>query len=649
MKPLIFDTETHRFGPGDMAPRMVCVTWVRPGLEGRIRHARDARALFEDWIKGDELLVGHNVAYDLAVVCRMWPELIPAVFAKYDRDQITDTLIREQLLAIAAGKFRGSLDHNGEWKAMKFALDACYYRRTGDWLEKDEWRLRYSEFDTTPVDQWPEGARKYAIDDAVATLSVFASQETDRWLARSAVDSALGAQAADLLQDQFRQARAAFALHLSSCWGITVDPAATSRLEAALNEEFDEAVATLQAAGIVRANGTADTKAAQACMAEACQEQGLRPLMTKGGALSLASDWCEEVAGDEDSVRTPAQEIVACYSKFLTLRKKLSNDIEMLHKGILHARYGLAESGRTTCRGGVQTTSRAGGIRECFRPRPGTVFAQADYEGLELHTLAQWCESTLKPRGVECRMGNALRAGQDLHLVVAADMLGNTYEETSARLKAGDKAVKEARQQAKPINFGRPGGLGDARYVDFAKKAYGVAVTLEEARAQKQRWMQLFPEMQAFFDAAAEATATDSGLGAEWTLFSNRFGTGITYSALCNRRFQGLGSDAAKAGLWLVTRACYAEPASPLYGCRVVAFIHDELLVEVPDEPARADAAARELSRLMVEGARKFLPDVTPKAPPTLQRAWSKDAKALYDAQGRLVPWAPEEPALLAA
>jgi hypothetical protein len=69
-----------------------------------------------------------------------------------------------------------------------------------------------------------------------------------------------------------------------------------------------------------------------------------------------------------------------------------------------------------------------------------------------------------------------------------------------------------------------------------------------------------------------------------------------------------------------------------------VLFAHDEFVTEVRDDERAADAA-EEQARLMVAGAKVFLPDLDVKAEPVLMRRYSKEAEPRRDASGRLVPW----------
>ncbi len=620
MTVVAIDCESWLIEPGLLAPPLVCLQWQRQGDDPQLVTHREARPVIEKLLRGSDVLVGHNIAFDAGVLGAAFPDLLPLIFAKYDRDEICDSMIREQLVMISRGQFRSYEGPDGELKAVKYSLADCVARHFGRHLQKeDTWRLRYRELHDVALADWPEDAKHYAIEDARVTLALYESQ--------------INVAHADVFRDQWRQARAAFALHLSSAWGICTDPEAVDALEARLTAEFEELQRELQNEGLIRDNGTADTKAAQAAMTRACEEEGLPIAKTKGGAVSLSSEACDRL--DEDSV-------IGQYSRYLTLRKTLANDVKMLRSGCevpIQPRYGLADTGRTTAsKPALQAINRGAGIREAFRPRPGNCFIQADFEGLELHTLAQWCITNIG----YSKLGEALNEGKDVHLLTAATQLGMTYEDAEVEKGKGSKAVKEYRQRAKAINFGLPGGLGAKGLARYARVAYRVNMSEQEAMAAKQAWLALYPEMNEHFRLAALATNNFAKVGTETHIFSGRVRGGARYSALCNGRFQGLGADAAKNALWLVTKACYVDVNSPLYGWRVVAFVHDELIAEGP--MGDCDAAAREMSRLMCEGANVFVHDCPVEAPPVAMMLWSKGAYAVTDDQGRLVPWAPEAP-----
>jgi DNA polymerase-1 len=110
-------------------------------------------------------------------------------------------------------------------------------------------------------------------------------------------------------------------------------------------------------------------------------------------------------------------------------------------------------SGRTSWSDpNLQNPPRAGGVRECFVPRPGFVFVAVDYDTLELRALAQVCLDLFG----WSKMADRLNAGEDLHAALGARFLGIDYDAFMKLREAGDEDAKKARQNAKGFNFGRP-------------------------------------------------------------------------------------------------------------------------------------------------------------------------------------------------
>lgn len=298
-------------------------------------------------------------------------------------------------------------------------------------------------------------------------------------------------------------------------------------------------------------------------------------------------------------------------------------------------------------------------------PRGALVFANADYDGLELRTMAQACLLLVG----ESKLAEVLNAGRDPHLAMAATMLGMSYDEAKAQKDSPDKAVSsridDARQAGKVANFGFPGGLGAEKLVLFARKSYKVSLSVDGAKQLKQTWLETFPEFRKYFAAVNAMMAPEGATFLHF--FSGRVRGNANYCATCNSLFQGLGADATGNALFLISEACYTPVAcyackgsgcawcwgsgvSALYGTRLVNYIHDDNQVECPE--ARGHEVAHELVRIMIEGAAPYIPDVPATAKPQLSRYWSKDAKQVWiedeaslvrdKATGkgkRLVPW----------
>jgi DNA polymerase I-like protein with 3'-5' exonuclease and polymerase domains len=271
------------------------------------------------------------------------------------------------------------------------------------------------------------------------------------------------------------------------------------------------------------------------------------------------------------------------------------------------------------------------------------VFLVADYDGLELRTLAQVCKSLFG----QSKLAEILNQGKDPHLMVAATILGVSYQEALRRNEAQDEEVDRARQTGKVANFGFSGGLGFESLILFAKRAYKIEMTVDEAKQLKIDWMEAFPEMALYFDYVGAKTAKSyENVATIEQLFTKRIRGKIRFTVACNSLFQGLGSDATKNAGWLITKACYLDRESPLYGCRIVNYVHDEFILECDEE--RAHAGAMALRNLMIDGAVPFLPDVPPTVTkPMVARCWSKKVRQVWKHGGdkqkdyldTLVPW----------
>jgi hypothetical protein len=136
----------------------------------------------------------------------------------------------------------------------------------------------------------------------------------------------------------------------------------------------------------------------------------------------------------------------------------------------------LLETGRTSYRGVIQLFPRKPGhknekgewvpsLRECIEARFGKLFSSEDYDSGELVTHAQSCIWICG----ESMLANALLQGKKVHHLLGAQMIGMGYEEFLAITNDPNhpryQVCKDARQAAKPGNFGFPGGMGPVKLV----------------------------------------------------------------------------------------------------------------------------------------------------------------------------------------
>ena len=112
------------------------------------------------------------------------------------------------------------------------------------------------------------------------------------------------------------------------------------------------------------------------------------------------------------------------------------------------------------------------------------------------------------------------------------------------------------------------------------------------------------------------------------TTLTGRVRGRVGFTQARNTPFQGLAADGAKLALWALSRARY----------RVVAFIHDEVLIELPEDADHA-AEAASVAGIMEKEMERVTGGVPVATEYALCRRWSKKAKAVFDGGGRLLPW----------
>lgn len=624
-----FDTETHLIAEGRLAPPIVCVTQTVGGDPPTISDRAEGLDGIETALicKGAfRTIVGHNVAYDLGCVVEARPDLTRPVFDGYEADRITDTMLRQELIDIAVGCHRG-WTHGADGKAARvtYSLAALSERLLGVTLEKsaDTWRLRYSELDGVPLDEWPDAAKTYALDDAATTRAVYLAQE-----------AAIGTEVEpEWLKNQFFEARAGFALHLVAAWGVTPDPAKVDALERRLLATRSDLVSDLAAAGLV----TIDKKGEPHRKVKVAAER------VRAAYAALGEDAPET---DKGGVRTDAltcsesgDPILAKFGQLSKLASVLSKNLPVLRAGICHTRFGLAASGRSTSAAdedsglgdNMQNLPAKGGVRECFVPRPGCVFSPLDFGGLE---LATWAQTTIDLFGGGA-LATALQEGKDAHAILACDLLSIDYAEAMRRKKLGDSddEFQMARQTSKIANFGFLGGLSAKNLIAYALGKYGVRLTLAQAVELRRIWGQRWAESRTYFDYVNDLVNSCGG-----TIVHMRSGHvrgGCSFTDTANSFFQELGAKVAKQALWDVQRESYC-PGGSLEGARTVLFVHDEITGELPEEDA--PELAEGMADLMMNAARVWCPDVPIKVEASLVRCYGK-GKRIVGKDGRLAVW----------
>ena len=203
-------------------------------------------------------------------------------------------------------------------------------------------------------------------------------------------------------------------------------------------------------------------------------------------------------------------------------------------------------------------------IRKAFIAPPGQLILAADYSQIELRIMAHLSadEGLLK----------AFHDGVDIHRATAGEVFAEDYEKVSA----------DQRRAAKAINFGLMYGMS----------AFGLARQLDISRGEAQEYIDTYfsryPGVREFMQQTRERAREQ---GYVETLFgrrlylpeinaSNMMRRQAAERAAINAPMQGTAADIIKIAMIRVDNWLQTEKP----GARLVMQVHDELVLEVPEE-----------------------------------------------------------------
>lgn len=631
--------------------------------------------------KQDEIVMA-NGAFDSCVIIAHRPKLAPLVWKAYRERRVVDILIREQLKVLGdTGDLTYETLPNGAKSRLLFnqaALEEKYLgiSRGEEKEEEDGWRKNYSSLVGMKASDYPKDAYDYSLNDSVNAAKIAKMQPVSK--------------------AEFVHVRASLALYLNSCWGFPIDKATVDKLLVEMTERFDEKnFPLLLQTGILRpaepprafkknpektTKGKAATLNSEMLRAHVelvSNEFDIPTKLTDGGESGKQKvSYSDEVQADLKGLDPTFDEFIARSE----IQKLVTTELPRLvgHTRV-HPKYrALKETGRSASAGNKKTDKNPPypavhiqgvdkRIRHVYTADPGHVLCSIDYNFIELVSAAQKCLD-LFDKSV---LADTINAGKDPHAHLASGIARKfdpqfkwskddeeNYQQFMLLKTADNAKYKHWRNLSKPTGLGYWGGLGDKRFVGYAKKepffvdlvkmTGSMEGAIEMAKSLKIGWKETYPESTDYFN-----WINSSCKDLDWSMAEEERYAYVSPAGMVRRNchftdaangaaLQTPTAEGAKIALFSLAEALH-DPTigSCLLGCHMLAFIHDEVILQLPLDEFVHERAF-EAARIMKEGMAEVMTRVKVGADPALMMSWDKLAETVFDNNNRLTVWLPK-------
>lgn len=329
------------------------------------------------------------------------------------------------------------------------------------------------------------------------------------------------------------------------------------------------------------------------------------------------------------------------------------------HTGRIHAKINQlgADTGRTSSTNpNIQNLPKGPEWRGCFIASPGYKIITLDYNGCELRILTEYSR--------EKAWLDAFKNNWDVHSVGAEIIFGDEWKQTAEpgckyyaeHQKCKCKLHKELRDKIKSINFGIAYGM------EAKKLSEEINSTVEYAQELLDKYKKAFPTLVKYLDQCGKAAAArlESRTLSQrrriyrkptWEVaaklacedWKKRGKEGVPGVQNINQKFKMLYAAIERQGKNTPIQGSNADMAKIAMGCgtgkdglaflwhhletdfkaRLINFVHDELVIECPEETAEA-CKAFTLS-CMERGGAELVKSIPMIAEGGIADRWKKD------------------------
>lgn len=694
-KYIALDTETDLAKQHEV-PQLALVSVSDGSQHYLLKPDQLAELLMQHLPRGCHLIF-HHVAFDFGVMdkylaasdaaaARSW------LWSAVDQHRVHDTMLLAALVTLA--------QHDDDKMP---SLDDAVRQWCGYGLQKDAYRLRFAEIIGKPWQDIEPGFLRYAAADAIATFQLFTklTHEANRICQQFNLPRQFGFLTEAV---QVKAAISLACIHRTGLHVDLDRTAQLKRQIDADIQQAIETMETIDAelwhrykktgtrktndeTGLPKLN---QTKLLEHFETIAAEHQLTIPTTSTGKlTTSVNQCWCQY---------RDVHPLVDAYCHY-TEQTKLRTFFDGLQQPEIYPKYRtMVRSGRTSCSGpNIQQLPSSSPVREAIAARPGHLLFIIDYNSLELRTLATVCHQQI---GFS-RLRDVLIEGIDPHSYAAAMFAGVTLDEFE-QLPNKKQLRQRAKvfNFGLPAGFGAAALVDHAKFsygVELTRSDAERFIELLTQQVYPELGLYLAEDTAAIIANALQAdvvqvratwpqpfhigmlrkilagnpskadgspyqpqtiervwgqlaglcrnphlmphieqrnTASDSPLrkllNSSVSTTTGRMRGGVPFTAAKNAPFQGLAADGCKQAMWNLTKAGY----------RIVAFIHDEFIIEL-SKLAHIDQAAQDVARICSESMQPFVPGIPVPCEYALTERWHKGAEAVFDDAGSLQVWYP--------
>lgn len=249
---------------------------------------------------------------------------------------------------------------------------------------------------------------------------------------------------------------------------------------------------------------------------------------------------------------------------------------------------GETKTGRlSSSKPNLQNLPRESSMREIFVPQAGHKLIIADFNQIELRVAGEVSGDPV--------IRGAYAKGEDLHAVYASKM----YK------CAVDKVTKKQRQIAKSANFGAIYGMGAPKFITYTLAATDgeVKLSYDEAKYTIDSLWKLYAVYAAWcknIRLNAEAVGfIRTPLGKMRKLHPKE-----VYTKAPNTVVQGGAFEVMGVAMNQLRKSLYSSNLK----AKLINSVHDEIILEVPDNPFQLESAKELTNKCMVYGMKHVFP-----------------------------------------